>query len=103
MSEIAKIQRNFQITLPAPIRREANVHVGDLVEVEVREDGVLLRPVTTVDRKQAWFWSKRWQEKEKKVEADFKKVASKFPKASASSSMSWINDRCPLAPVRSGL
>ena len=39
----------------------------------VREDGVLLRPVTTIDRKQAWFWSKPWQAEEKKVEADLKK------------------------------
>lgn len=73
MSEIAKIQRNFQITLPARIRKQANIRVGDLVEVEVRKDGVLLRPVTTVDRNQAWFWSKRWQEEEKKVETDFRK------------------------------
>lgn len=80
MSEIAKIQRNFQITLPAPIRKEANVHVGDLVEVEVRDDGVLLRPVTTVDRKQAWFWSESWQKEEKKVETDFKKGRVKISK-----------------------
>lgn len=73
MSEVAKIQRNFQITLPASIRKQTHVHVGDLVEIETREDGILMRPVTTIDRKQAWFWSKRWQEKEKKVEEDFKK------------------------------
>jgi len=30
---------------------------GDLLEAEVAEDGtVILRPVTTVDRSQAWFW-----------------------------------------------
>jgi len=72
MSEVAKIQRNFQLTLPASIRKQAHIHVGDLVEIETREDGILMRPVTTIDRKQAWFWSKDWQEEEKKVEEDFK-------------------------------
>lgn len=73
MSEVAKIQRNFQITLPASIRKQARMHVGDLVEIEARDDGILMRPVTTIDRNQAWFWSKKWQEEEKKVEKDFRK------------------------------
>lgn len=73
MSEVAKIQRNFQITLPASVRKKAHIQVGDLVEIEAHEDGILMRPVTTVDKSQAWFWSKQWQDEEKRVEEDFKK------------------------------
>jgi len=80
MAEVTKIQRNFQITLPAPVRKQADIHVGDLVEVELCEDGILLRPVTTIDRDQAWFWARPWQEEEKKVEADFRSGKTKVSK-----------------------
>ena len=46
-----------QLTLPEAIRKAAKLAEGDLLEAEVAEDGtVIFRPVTTVDRSQAWFW-----------------------------------------------
>jgi AbrB family looped-hinge helix DNA binding protein len=80
MSPIAKIQRHYQVTLPAAVRRRAKLSIGDLVDFEVREEGILIRPLETIDRSQAWFWSKRWQEEEQKVEADFKKGRVKVSK-----------------------
>lgn len=44
-----------------------------MVGFEVRENGILIKPLETIDRSQAWFWSKRWQEEERKVEEDFRK------------------------------
>ncbi len=73
MSTIAKVQRNYQITIPAEVRKKIALHVGDLIDFEVREEGLLVKPMEAIDRNQAWFWSKKWQEKEKEVEKDFKK------------------------------
>ena len=73
MSSIAKIQRNFQITIPADVRKKAHIKVGDLVDFEVTENGIIIKPQETIDRNQAWFWSKKWQSEEKKVEDDFRK------------------------------
>ncbi|MFQ5963502.1 MAG: AbrB/MazE/SpoVT family DNA-binding domain-containing protein [Candidatus Scalinduaceae bacterium] len=73
MSSIAKIQRNFQITIPADIREKVHLKVGDLVDFEVTENGICIKPQETIDRSQAWFWSKKWQAEEKKVEDDFRK------------------------------
>ena len=73
MADVAKIQRNYQVTLPASVRKKIHLKVGDLVRVEATEEGILLRPVETVDRAQAWFWSKQWQEEERKVEEDIRK------------------------------
>lgn len=73
MSTIAKVQRNYQITIPAEVRKKIAFHVGDLIDFEVREDGLLVKPMEAIDRNQTWFWSKKWQEKEKEVEEDFKK------------------------------
>jgi AbrB family looped-hinge helix DNA binding protein len=73
MSTIAKIQRNFQITIPSEIRKKASIKVGDLVDFEVTEEGIIIKPQETIDRSQNWFWSKKWQSEEKKVEDDFRK------------------------------
>jgi AbrB family looped-hinge helix DNA binding protein len=72
MAEIARVQRNFKVTLPASARKQVPVRVGDLVRVQATEDGILLCPVETVDRAQAWFWSKPWQAEERKVKKDIR-------------------------------
>ena len=73
MSTLSKIQRHFQITIPAEIRKRLNLKEGDLVDFELSKEGILIKPQEIIDRSQAWFWSKRWQEEEKRVEEDFKK------------------------------
>jgi AbrB family looped-hinge helix DNA binding protein len=81
MSTVGKIQRNFQITIPANIRKKAHLHEGDIVGFEVTDDGILIKPQETIDRSQAWFWSKKWQEEEKKVQKDFIKGKVKVSKS----------------------
>lgn len=81
MGAAAKVQRNFQITLPVAVRKQAHVRVGDLVDFEVREDGILIKPLATVERSQLWFWSKRWQDEERKVQQDFRKGRVKVSKS----------------------
>jgi AbrB family looped-hinge helix DNA binding protein len=81
MGSAAKVQRNYQITLPSPVRKQAHIKVGDLVDFEVREDGILIKPLATVERSQLWFWSKRWQEEERKVQQDFRKGKVRISKS----------------------
>ena len=73
MSTLARVQRHFQITIPATVRKKLGLKEGDVVDFEVRGEGILIKPQTTIDRDQTWFWSKRWQDDEKKVEDDFRK------------------------------
>jgi AbrB family looped-hinge helix DNA binding protein len=40
----ATIRERGQVTIPANVRREAQLDEGAVVEFEVREEGVLLRP-----------------------------------------------------------
>ncbi|MHB8174227.1 MAG: AbrB/MazE/SpoVT family DNA-binding domain-containing protein, partial [Nitrospirota bacterium] len=47
MSTVHKIQRSFQITIPAPIRRKARLKIGDLVDFEVTDEGILIKPQET--------------------------------------------------------
>jgi len=51
MSDFLQIRSNGQITLPAGMRRKANLKEGDLLEAVVEEDGsIRLVPKMPVDR-----------------------------------------------------
>lgn len=70
---VLQIRSNGQITLPASTRRAVNLVEGDLLEVIVEEDGsIRLIPKIAVDRSQAYFWTKRWQEGEREAEEDMR-------------------------------
>ena len=69
---VLQIRRNFQVTLPAVIRKRLGLHIGDIVETIVKDGKIILIPKRTVDVEQAWFWSKEWQEAEKEAEADIR-------------------------------
>jgi AbrB family looped-hinge helix DNA binding protein len=57
-----------QLTLPDDVRKAAKLQEGDLIEAEVTENGeVILRPLATIDRSQAWFWTPEWQAGEREA------------------------------------
>lgn len=59
-----------QITIPSEIRKAARLEEGDPIEVELVEDGILLRPCKVIDATQAWFWELGWQAGEREAAAD---------------------------------
>jgi len=72
MPAFSKITRHGQITLPASVRRELGIEEGDLVEIEVVDDRAMIVPKKLVDKSQAYFWTKRWQEGEREADEDIK-------------------------------
>jgi len=46
-----KVLRNGQLTLPAQFRETLELKQGDLLNAELKEDEIVLKPVTTVERK----------------------------------------------------
>ena len=69
---ISQIRKNYQITLPAEIRKRFHLKIGDLMEVVVKGYQLILTPKRAVDLEDAWFWSKKWQEAEREVDAHVK-------------------------------
>ena len=67
---VTKVTRNGQVTLPATIRREANVEEGDILTVHLGADRIVLVPKKLIDKSQAYFWTEDWQEAEKEAEND---------------------------------
>lgn len=65
------LQGRGVVALPAELRRRLGLDTeGAQMEVTEREDGVIeLRPSIPVPADQAWFWTARWQEREREVDA----------------------------------
>lgn len=59
-----------QLTLPEEIRTAAHLEEGDLLDAEITEDGILLRPRKVIDSTQAWFWTSTWQAGERQADID---------------------------------
>ena len=72
MPGYSKVTRHGQITLPASVRRELRIEEGDLVEIQVVRDRAVLVPKKLVDKSQAYFWTKEWQEAEREADEDIK-------------------------------
>jgi AbrB family looped-hinge helix DNA binding protein len=47
---LVRIKQNFQITLPVEVRKHLNIALGDLLEVTVRDNAIVLTPKAVVDR-----------------------------------------------------
>jgi antitoxin PrlF len=59
---IATIRRKGQLTIPAEVRRAAELDEGDEVEFEVTEQGILLRRVKFADRDPWYYGTPEWEE-----------------------------------------
>ena len=64
------VRKKGTVTIPADIRKAARLAEGDLVEVEMTADGILLRPKKVIDATQAWFWEPAWQAREREADED---------------------------------
>ncbi len=54
IAPLIKVLRGGLLTLPAATRRKLGLRDGDYLQAVETEEGVLLKPVTVVDRKEAW-------------------------------------------------
>ena len=69
---VTHIRQNYQITLPAELRKDLGLKIGDLVEIVVKGYKLVLTPKRAVGLEEAWFWSKDWQGAEREVEEHVK-------------------------------
>jgi len=67
-----KVTRHGQITLPSSVRERLGIEEGDLVEIEVVGERAVLVPKKLVDKSQAYFWTRKWQEGEREADKDIK-------------------------------
>lgn len=51
---LVRLKRAAQITLPVELRKRFNLEEGDYLEAEAVEDGILLKPVSMIERQRGW-------------------------------------------------
>ncbi len=67
---LTKVTRQGQITLPAQVRQRLKIEEGDLIEVTVEGERVVMMPKKLIDKSQTYFWTEAWQRGEREAEAD---------------------------------
>lgn len=72
MAEIIQVRKKSQVTLPLSVRKKLDIEEGDFLDVQVRDREIVLKVKKLIDKDQAWFWTKRWQEGERQADEDIK-------------------------------
>jgi AbrB family looped-hinge helix DNA binding protein len=58
-----KVLRGGQITMPKPLRQALEIKEGDVLEVEMKNHKVVLKPKALADKEQAWARLKQIMDK----------------------------------------
>lgn len=70
--EIAVMKKRGQLTIPKSIRDDLKLEEDTQLEVTVQNGAIVLQPVITIARDQAWFWTEEWQEGEREAEQEIR-------------------------------
>ena len=57
VATIVEVSREGRVTLPASVRKALRLDEGDQLAVEVREGAIVLTPVVTIPREDAWAYT----------------------------------------------
>lgn len=68
--EISRIKKKGQFTIPAHVRESLHLSENDQLEVTVNDGEIILKPVITIPREQAWYWTNEWQKEERQAELE---------------------------------
>lgn len=69
---LTQLRTRAQITLPKDFVKRLGLKEGDNLDIQIEDDKIVIKPVLIIDKSQAWFWSKEWQEEEKEVDEEIK-------------------------------
>jgi AbrB family looped-hinge helix DNA binding protein len=68
---VRRLSAEGKVTIPARLRKAANLRAGDPLTFEVTPEGILIRPgAEERDPDQWWFWTEAWQAKEAEADAN---------------------------------
>ncbi|MBI4531884.1 MAG: AbrB/MazE/SpoVT family DNA-binding domain-containing protein [Candidatus Latescibacteria bacterium] len=63
-----KIGPKHQVTIPKEVFERLHLEVGEYLDVEVKEDRILMVPKKLIPKDQAWFYTPEWQAKEREAD-----------------------------------
>ncbi len=76
----SQVRKKGQVTIPTEIRQAARIEEGTVLEFELTDEGIVVRPKKMIDADQAWFWKRAWQEGELEASAELTAAKGKIYK-----------------------
>ena len=70
---LVKVGEKHQVTIPIDIFNKLHLKAGDVLDVNLRNNTVVLVPSQVIPKEDAWFRAKEWQEKEAEADEDIAK------------------------------
>jgi AbrB family looped-hinge helix DNA binding protein len=67
---LIRVKKHSQITIPNEIRKKFKIAEGDYLEIEERDNELVLKRVTMIHQEEAYFHSKEWQAGEREADRD---------------------------------
>ena len=70
---LRKLGQNYQIALPKMIVKLLNLHTNDYLEIQVKDNKIIMEPQMMIPKDQAYFYTHEWQQEERQAAEDIKK------------------------------
>lgn len=70
--ENVRFKRKSQVTIPKDFVEALKLKEGDNLQCRLEDGKIVIVPMISVPKDQAWFWSEEWQKEEMEAEEDIK-------------------------------
>ena len=90
---IVKVSPGGQVRIPEELLKKLSISTGDYLDFEFVDDTLVIKAKKLKDADQVWFWSKEWQEAEKKAEEDIKEGRVSKVFSTAEEGISYLRKR----------
>jgi len=90
MPTIMKISPQGQIRIPNKIMKLLGITKGDYIEVDVKDNDIILKPRKLIDPSQGWHWTKEWQKMEAAINDEIKKGLVSPTFKTAEQGLKWL-------------
>lgn len=78
---LVELKQKSQVTIPSEIVKKLKLKPGDKLEIEVKDDRLILTPVAIIPRNQMWFYTREWQTDEYEAEKQIREGRVKTAKS----------------------
>ena len=70
---LRKLGQNYQVALPKEVIKALHLHINDYLDIEVKNNKIIIEPQLVIPRDQAYFYTSQWQKEETQAYQDIKK------------------------------
>lgn len=67
-----RLREKNQVTIPTEVIEQLYLQEGEQLEGTIENGRIVLIPVITIEKDQAWFWTEEWQKGEREADEDIK-------------------------------